>query len=305
MKRIKICPCLCLMLTIISSLQLSYASTFSKGEQQVSQRTIIALAPHIVEMLFDIGAGQQIIATTDFADYPEAAKKIPSIGNYVSLQLERIIALQPDLIIAWKSGNPEADLNRLAKLGFRIIYSQPNSFTDIAKEMRLLGELTGHQQQAERAAKEFLQQLADIKQDYQKKAPLAVFYELWSRPLTTIAQHSWPQQHLEICRLSNPFSKAVSAYPQVNIEQVLTQAIDLIIQPLSINQTAREAFNWQDWPIISAVKNNYIIRPDADAMHRMSKRSLDEVSKLCEQVDQIRQLIQTKNQLTPTLYDEG
>ena len=97
-----------------------------------SKPTIIALAPHIVEMLYDVGAGGQIIGTTAFADYPEQAKKIPRIGNYVRLQLERVIELQPDLIIAWKSGNPSDDLARLEQLGFNIVYSQPHTFEDIA-----------------------------------------------------------------------------------------------------------------------------------------------------------------------------
>ena len=93
-----------------------------------SKPSIIALAPHIVEMLYDVGAGEQIIGTTSFADYPEQAKKIPRIGNYVRLQLERVIELQPDLIIAWKSGNPSDDLALLEQLGFNIMYSQPHSF---------------------------------------------------------------------------------------------------------------------------------------------------------------------------------
>ena len=94
------------------------------GDKHIKPR-IIALAPHIVEILYDIGAGDQIIGTTDFADYPEQAKLIPRIGNHAKLQIERVIALQPDLIIAWRSGNPSDDLNRLSQLGFTIVYSEP------------------------------------------------------------------------------------------------------------------------------------------------------------------------------------
>jgi len=250
--------------------------------------TIIALAPHIVEMLYQVGAGDQIIGTTAFADYPEQAKEIPRIGNYVRLQLERVIELQPDLIIAWKSGNPSDDLARLKQLGFTIVYSQPDTFSDIAKELRHFANISGHSQQGEKVAQQFEQGLEKIKLKYQNKEKISGFYELWSRPLTTVAKGSWPQQFLRICQVENPFTQAATPYPQVNIEQLLQKEVALIIQPLSVNQKEREGFNWQDWPIIPAVKNNNIIQPDADALHRMTGRSLTALKDLCQAVDDTR-----------------
>lgn len=274
-------------LVALSITTLSAISLFAKAE--TNKPTIIALSPHIVEMLYDIGAGEQIIGTTSFADYPKQAKNIPIIGSYLRLQIEKVISLQPDYIIAWKSGNPSDDLERLKQLGFNIIYSQPNSFEDIAKEMREFGQLTGHKAQAEKKAQELLDGLKGIKSQYKNKAPVTVFYELWSRPLTTVAKGSWPQQFLDICQAKNPFNQADAAYPQVNIEKVLLLPLQIIIQPLSVNQTDKEGFNWQDWPVIPAVANKHIIQPNADAMHRMTMRSLEELEKLCVDIDEIRQ----------------
>lgn len=265
-------------------------SFFSIAETTVPQKpSIIALSPHIVEMLYDIGAGEQIIGTTAFADYPEQAKNIPIIGNYLRLQIEKVITLQPDFIIAWKSGNPSDDLARLKQLGFNILYSQPNNFKDIAKEMREFGQLTGHQKQAEQQAKQLLIELESIKVKYKHKTPITVFYELWSRPLTTIAKNSWPQQFLTICQASNPFKQIATPFPQVNIEKVIQTPIQLIIQPLSVNQSDKKGFNWLDWPIIPAVKNKQIIQPNADAMHRMTMRSLKALKNLCKSIDDTRQ----------------
>ena len=260
-----------------------------------SKPTIIALAPHIVEMLYDVGAGGQIIGTTAFADYPEQAKEIPRIGNYVRLQLERVIELQPDLIIAWKSGNPSDDLARLEQLGFNIVYSQPETFEDIAKEVRSFAKLTGHKEQGEQVAKKFEQELAQITKTYQNKSAITGFYELWSRPLTTVAKGSWPQQFLNVCKVRNPFKPVLTPYPQISIEQVLPASVQLIIQPLSVNQKEREGFNWQDWPIIPAVANKQIIQPDADAMHRMSIRSLTALKDLCAAIDNTRTILQQKH----------
>lgn len=280
-------------LLTISLLTLSFLS-YSKAPEKPS---IIALSPHIVEILFDIGAGEQIIGTTDFADYPEQAKNIPVVGNYLRLQIEKVISLKPDLIIAWKSGSPSDDLARLTQLGFTIVYSQPNSFASIAAEMREFGELTGNKEQAEKKAQQFLNKLDIIKKRFQNKAPITGFYELWSRPLTTVAKDSWPQQFLSICGVSNPFESVATPYPQVNIETVLKTPVELIIQPLSENQTDKQGFNWQDWPVIPAVKNNHIIQPDADAMHRMTMRSLGELQNLCLSVDKTRQWLKHNNAL--------
>lgn len=283
------------ILLLLSMFSVSVVSAFAS--ETANKPTIIALSPHIVEMLYDIGAGEQIIGTTSFADYPEQAKSIPIIGNYLRLQIEKVIALQPDYIIAWKSGNPSDDLARLKQLGFNIVYSQPNSFEDIAKEMREFGQLTGHEAQAETKAKKLLNDLEEITNQYHDKTPITVFYELWARPLTTVAKGSWPQQFLDICKAKNPFKQASAAYPQINIETVLLTPIQLIIQPLSINQTDKEAYDWQNWPIIPAVENKQIIQPNADAIHRMSMRSLKELTKLCADIDKTRQLLLHKKTL--------
>lgn len=276
---------LCLLTCIATNTFVWAAEPVNEKANSIKKPTIIALSPHIVEMLYDIGAGDQIIGTTGFSDYPEQAKSIPRIGNYAKIQIERVVELQPDLIIAWRSGNPSDDLARLEKLGFTIVYSEPKTFEDIASEIAYFGELSGHHIQAKKLSNQFLTDLAKLKKTYKNKKAITVFYELWSRPLTTIAKGSWPQQHLNICQANNPFYNVATPYPQVNIEQVLQNPVNLIIQPMSENQTAKEGFNWQDWPVIPAVKGGRIIQPDADALHRMTLRSLVELEKLCEAID--------------------
>ena len=285
---------------LIILMSLAFSANAQEGEHNEADSTviakprIIALAPHIVEMLFDIGAGEQIVAATEHADYPLAAQKIPRIGNSLRIQLERVIELQPDLIIAWKSGNPSDDLARIKQLGFNVVYSQPDTFNDVAKELRLLGKLSGHSEQAEQVASKFLADLAKIKQRYGQKQQLTGFYEVWSRPLTTIAKGSWPQQFLDICSIDNPFYQADARYPQVNIEQILQTNADIIIQPLSENQTAKEGYTWEQWPILPAVKHNQIIKLDADVVHRMTTRSLNALSDLCQQADKSRAFYKNK-----------
>ncbi|XQW85634.1 cobalamin-binding protein [Thalassotalea piscium] len=271
----------------IACLLVVSSQALANNNQQPTPR-IIALAPHLVEMLYEVGAGDLIIGTTDHADFPEQAKKIPRVGNYAKLNIEQILSLDPDLIIAWRTGNPSDDLSRLEKMGINIVYSEPKALEDVAKEIKMFAKLAGKTQEGEQVANSYLTKLAKIKADYQDKSPIKVFYELWSRPLTTVANHSWPQQQLSICKADNPFINSATDYPQINLEQVVLQAPDIIIQPTSVGHSNSDMVNWRQWPEIPAVKANAFLTPNADKMHRMTSRVLDELILLCKGIDQYR-----------------
>ena len=256
------------------------------------KKRIIALAPHLVESLYAIGAGDQIIATTAHADYPAAAKNIMVVGNYARLQIEKIIQLKPDVVIAWTTGNPTVDLARLEKYQIKVIYSNPETLEDVAAELRLLGEITGRTEPASKLAEQYLTSLADIKQRYASQENIKVFYELWSRPIRTVAQKAWPQQQITLCGGVNPFADAKDDYPSVGLEQVLITLPQVVIQPSKSTSGDPDNLNWQQWPHVPAAKNGFVFHPNADKLHRMTTRMLDEVVILCEQIDTARQFYQ-------------
>ncbi|MCC5825285.1 cobalamin-binding protein [Alkalimonas sp.] len=254
---------------------------------QARPERIIALAPHITELLFDIGAGEQLVAVSDFSDYPEAAKALPSVANYAHIQLEAVLALKPDLVIAWRTGNPQADLHRLKQLGVTVVYSDPLLLEDVAKELRQLGALTGHLQQAEALAQRYEQELAALRSRYQQQAPVRVFFAMSQQPLSTIANKAWPQQILELCGADNPFAVNSNDYPQLGPEQLMLANPELIIQP---TKGARPILTeqWQRFSSLEAVRKQQFLTVDADLMYRFSRRSLDGAKALCEGIDQIR-----------------
>jgi len=277
------------LLITIAALAFSW-HVHSANAQQVDGKPlrIIALAPHIVENLYHIGAGDMIVGTTEHADFPSDAEKIPRIGNYAKLNIEAILAVQPDLIIAWKSGNPSDDIARLKQLGIKVVYSQPNSLKDVADELRFFGELAGKKEQAQEKAVAFEQSLEKIKAKYLNSKRVKAFYELWSRPLTTVAGNAWPQHMLAVCNVDNPFVNSATDYPQINVEDVVLAMPDVIIQPSAHSHTSPDTVNWKQWAEMPAVKNNAFIHPDADRIHRMTTRSLDELTSLCQQLDNYR-----------------
>lgn len=263
------------------------------SNNSLQKRKIIALAPHIVESLYAIGAGEQIIGTTAHADYPADAKKILRVGNYARLQIEKIIQLKPDVIIAWKTGNPTDDLARLKKYQLKVIYSHPQTLEDVANELIMLGKITGREVAANIIAAKYMKKLQKIQQTYANQSKVSVFYELWSRPLRTVANQAWPQQQIQLCGATNPFANAIDDYPSIGLEQVLVSLPQVVIQPSQPNTDSPDGLNWPQWQHIPAVKNNFIFYPNADKLHRMTTRMLDEVVVLCEQIDTARQFYQT------------
>jgi vitamin B12 transport system substrate-binding protein len=286
-----------LNILLLGLIGLNASQTVAKSvsDDSLQKQRIIALAPHIVESLYAIGAGEQIIGTTAHADYPKAAENILRVGNYARLQIEKIIQLKPDVIIAWKTGNPMDDLARLEKYQLKVVYSHPQTLEDVANELIMLGKITGREAVANSVAKKYLLNLQKIKQKYATQNKVRVFYELWSRPLRTVANKAWPQQQIELCGASNPFADAQDDYPSVGLEQVLVTLPQVVIQPGQHSADSPDGLNWPQWQHIPAVKNNFIFHPNADKAHRMTIRMLDEVVVLCEQIDAARQFYQAQS----------
>ncbi|BBN80713.1 cobalamin-binding protein [Pseudoalteromonas sp. A25] len=256
--------------------------------QAQEAKRIVALAPHIVENLFAIGAGERIVGTVEYADYPAAANNIERIGGYNGISLERVLALQPDLVIAWQSGNKKADLDKLQKLGIKVIYSDTKDIHKVADELRLFGKLTGQHQQAERLAEQFSARFAALKARYKGSQPLRVFYQLWPEPMMTINQNTWLHQLLEVCAVENVFADNSADYPQISIENVLKTKPQVIVLPREKSKKEVPTINWQAWPEIPAVKQQQFINVDADLLHRYSTRVLDGVTDLCDKLQQAR-----------------
>lgn len=258
----------------------------STDVQAQPAKRIIALSPHAVEMLYAIGAGDTIVAATDYADYPEAAKKIPRIGGYYGIQMERVLELNPDLIVVWDSGNKAEDINQLRTLGFNLYGSDPKTLEGVAKELEELGQLTGHVEEASKAAAAYRAELIRLRVENAKKSEPKVFYQLWSTPLMTVSKNSWIQEIMSVCHGQNVFYDAASDYPQVSLENVLLTLPEVILQ--SEEEGNVKGVDWRQWPEIPAVKNQHIYQLNADLLHRATPRALLGVQALCDALDKAR-----------------
>ncbi|QCU75273.1 cobalamin-binding protein [Pseudoalteromonas distincta] len=254
---------------------------------------IIALAPHIVENLFAIGAGDNIVGTVDYADYPSEAQSIERIGGYYGISLEKVLALKPDLVIAWKSGNQSEDLAQIERLGIKVYLSNPTTIAGVADELLTFGEFTGKIEQSQQAANAFTQKLNAIIKSQQDKKDITGFYQLWAEPMMTVSKNTWISQLIETCHVSNVFAQSVTDYPQISIENVIVTKPQVIIIPDEKSKTPQPIVNWQKWPEVPAVKNDQFISVNADLLHRFTPRMLDGLADMCDKIDASRKQIKS------------
>lgn len=279
MKIIRNClPILAILLPALSIMAIPVSAAPAKR--------VVALSPHSVEMLYAIGAGESIVATTEHADYPQEAVQIPRIGGYHGIQIERVIELDPDLVVVWGSGNKAEDIEKLNKLGFKVYNSDPKTLEAVASELEELGELTGHQEQASMVVADYQLQLKELRVSNAVKPKVKVFYQLWSTPLMSVAKNSWIQQIIDVCHGENVFFDADSDYPQLSLENVLLKMPEVILQ--SQDKGNILGVDWSQWQEIPAVKNNHIYPLNADLLHRAAPRAILGVKSLCDALDKAR-----------------
>ena len=274
------------LLLAISLAVVAHASCAEVTKATASER-IVALSPHSVEMLFLLGAGDKIVGALDYADYPEQAKKIPRIGGHEGVQLDRLLELEPDLVIAWQSGNQNRDIARIRDLGIPVYLSETRELSDIPKELIELAALVGANSKGEELANSYNNRLAQLREAYSERPKVRFFYQLWSDPLRTVASGSWINEMFEGCGGENIFASTGSDYPQVSLESVIEKQPQVIVVPTHKGRKIPLDM-WLEWPEIPAVKNQQMIFFDGDLLHRFSYRTLDGMQQVCERFDEIR-----------------
>jgi iron complex transport system substrate-binding protein len=260
-------------------------------ESTPAQR-IISLAPHITEMLFSAGAGDKIIGVVNYSDFPRAALKLPVIGSYNAINIERIIQLNPDLIIGWKSANRLQDIQRLKELGFKVVQSHVTTLDDIPNEIELFGQLAGTQTHAVKIANGLRHKLTEIRHRYQEKQPISSFYEIWNQPIITMNGTQFISQALNTCGANNVYSDLTSLSAEVSLESVFER------NPQVFFLGGQQAFQqdwlsfWQKYPSLQAVEHQQIYLLDNDLYQRPTARLINALPQLCTDVATARQYYQ-------------
>ena len=262
---------------------------------QPAQR-IISLAPHITEMLFAAGAGDKIIGAVEYSDFPPAARQIQRVGDFSSIDLERVSLLKPDLIIGWQSGNPASALARLQQLGYPLFLSEPKSLDDIPATLLRLAKLTGSEVKAQPAIDAYYAQLQQLKTRYMNKETVTVFYEIWNQPMMTVNGEHMISEVIEFCGGRNVFADLETLAPTVAVEPVLAANPQVIIASSSQGQAPEWLSDWRQWTALDAVRYDNLFYVDADTINRHSPRILRGIEQVCEALNTARKHIRAYQQ---------
>lgn len=254
----------------------------------VPAKRIVSLAPNITEVLFHIGAGEKIVGADEYSNYPEEAKDILRVNNHAAANYELILSLEPDLVIAWQSGNGNKIIDPLRKLGIPVFVVETNKMDAIPSLFRRFGKLSGHGDQAEQRAHEFSRRLQELRAAQVGKSVIKVFYQIWDEPLITLNGEHMVSDIINLCGGVNVFSDAIPLVPYVNIETVVAADPEVIIAGGSREERPAWFESWQKWSGISAVINQHIYLIPSDLMQRHSARILDGMELMCAHLDSAR-----------------
>jgi iron complex transport system substrate-binding protein len=242
-------------------------------------RRIVTLAPHITELLYAAGAGERLVATVEYSDYPAAARRVPRIGDAYRIDLERLLVLQPDLVLTWAGGTPAAVLERLDAMGLRHEPVVTERLDDVPRALRRIGVLAGAEPGAERVAVDYERRLAQLRRSHAARAPRSVFIEVDDRPLYTVNDRHVISEVVALCGGRNVFGTLGQIAPQVALEAVLAADPEVI---LSLDDAVADPLaEWRRWPQLRAVRAGAVHSLPADLLTRPTPRILDGVEIAC------------------------
>ena len=251
-------------------------------------KRIITLAPHAAESLYAAGAGDKLVGTVDYSDYPPEAKKIPRVGGYSRIDLEAVAALKPDLVLAWESGNNMTQVGKLRALGLTVYVSQPNTIEHVADQVQRLGQLAGTEATANAAADQFRKRLAAIRATNASKPKVRVFYQIWKTPLMTVGGPQIISDAIKLCGGENVFGHLKQMAPNVTVEAVLEADPEAIVDTGMGDAKPEWLHDWDKWTRLTAVKRDNLFHINPDIMQRHTPRILDGTEKLCAHLDVAR-----------------
>lgn len=251
-------------------------------------RRIVSLAPHVTELLYEVGAGDRVVGATAYSDYPAAARDIPRVGGLAGLDVERIVALKPDLVIAWQSGTSEAEIAQLARIGLPVYRSEPHTLDDVATTIERFGVLTGHVADATTAAASFRTRVAGLRATYGDRSPVRVFYQVWNSPLMTVGGSQLTTQLIELCGGRNVFASLPMLAPIVDAEAVIKADPQVIATASDGGDHRADLATWARWPGVTAVREKRFVFLDPALVARHTSRVLIGAETLCRAIDAAR-----------------
>jgi len=248
---------------------------------------IVSLAPFLTELAFAAGAGPRLVAVTAWSDFPSEARALPQVGDAFAIDLERLLMLKADLVLAWTSGNHPGDLARIAAMGIPVLALDARRIADVPRLLRLIGVAAQVPDAANRAA-DFEQRLDELRRRHGDARPVPVFIEVWHAPLMTVSGRHFASDAVAVCGGRNIFGEARALTPTVGLEDVLAADPEAIVGGGSNADQAAMRDNWRALVSLRAVRAGNLFAVDPDLLQRPGPRILDGIARICAAFAKVR-----------------
>jgi iron complex transport system substrate-binding protein len=247
-------------------------------EPRVYKR-IVTLAPNLTELVFEIGAGDQLVGVSAWSDFPLPARELPVVGDAFTVDQEQLALLDPDLLLVWESGTPAHAVDELRNAGYTVERIRTRSLGDVGMALRRIGKLTGRSSEAEVVAARFQAELEALRQSQAGRPSISVFYQVSARPLYTVNREHYVSELIEICGGKNIFDDLEDLAPAISVEAVVDRNPEVM---LASTDAGDEAFaDWQRWPAVSANLYGNLFLIPADEIGRATPRLIIAGGAMC------------------------
>tara|TARA_R110002049_G_scaffold21045_1_gene77358 strand:- start:7525 stop:8415 length:891 start_codon:yes stop_codon:yes gene_type:complete len=250
---------------------------------------VVSLAPHMTEVAFAAGAGDLLIGAVSYSDYPEAAKDIPRVGSYDNVSYETLVALRPDLVLAWRSGNGDEVISRLQALGLTVYIDESKTLEDVARSVRAVGGLTGNEDVADGEAQAFLQKLSQLRETYSTQSEVGVYYQIWDEPLLTLNGDHLISDVVRLCGGRNVFTDSPALVSRISVESVIRADPQVIIASGMDKARPEWLDEWREWTSMTAVQNDQLYFVPPDLLQRHTPRIIEGATLMCEKLQLARE----------------
>ena len=250
---------------------------------KANPQRIISLAPNVTEILFALGLGERVVGVTSYCDYPEAAKTKEKVGDTLNPDLERIIALKPDLVVITTASQLEKLTSKLDELGIPVYITNPRTVREVVSSISDLGEVTGAKHQAAEISAQMEQRINKVEKRVSVLPKLRVFYVLQTGPLITAGRKTFINDLIDLAGGRSISGEETADYPQFSRETVVARAPAVIVIPASHgSEFVREADLRRDFATTPAIRFNRIVRVNPDWVDRPGPRIVDGLEQLAK-----------------------
>lgn len=257
------------------------------GAAQAEARRVVALAPHLAELVCAAGGCARLVAVSAHSDFPPDVGRLPQVGDGWQVNLEAVLAQRPDLIVAWDGGTPVDTIARLRKLGLRVEALPISSLDGVAEALTTVGAWLGTDAAAKAAAGAYRQRLAALRTAHRGAAPLRVVYQIETAPAYTVNGKSPISEAMAVCGGVNVFAALPTLAAAVSAEAMLVAAPDVVFYGGEENSADIRAY-WARLGSTPAAKRGALYPIDADRLARAGPRLLDGIEQVCSVLDRTR-----------------